>query len=768
MKHSLFNSNDGKLSYYTWDNVEKPIAILQIVHDFFDHASRYDELARFMEDHGLIVVAHDLRGHGYTKPTSLKNSDKSYRHASSSSSSSHTYLRSTSLPILNNNKEFLYTAYTSDYYQPIHKSYSNSTLNEESYFSSLREDEINKNNFGEQTDFPPYPEARTLGYDHGNMFQNSVIDILAIACYCKDKYKDLPLILMGIGYGSLLTQAAMQFDFESLYEEDFDDNGDMKIFKENHTKQQWPITCDSLNSNVKKKPKTKQKQKLKKEKNKYNTKNLPINTNVNTNTIDKNLGNVTFTNNSYGDSNDSDRSNMENSMTGDGTTPVTMKTTTTTTTTLIENCHSPKWKRIFKRKKVNKLNKKLPTQPKKPKSEKEKMENNKKKKREKDGGRKKEPKRKNSQKELDLEKFKRFITLKYSENDTNKKIDGYILCSTNYMKGLLYRMNELYSHFLFLTRSDRHTTNFFFTNLFQTYRLSQKFEKFNSDHPNYPLPINSPEIFEDRETSSNDSTTVTTPTTTTPSSSFSSASASTSTTVNANTTVTEAMAPTSSMSIPKTTATTSTTKTEATTTTTTTLETPTKPVSPYSCHKNKNHTQSFKLSSSSKKKKRNKTKKKHRNRKKRNRPAFITTKSDYYKVKKNKPLGPWYSRNNALLKEIQLDPLCNFCYSSNFYYSLLHSTSRLYKKKNARKINPRIPILILAGENDPLGNYGKGSIRLYKFFKEYNVQNVKLFIYENARHMLLFDRNKMEVYTDILSWINDNVMTLPTTSKAYQ
>lgn len=126
-------------------------------------------------------------------------------------------------------------------------------------------------------------------------------------------------------------------------------------------------------------------------------------------------------------------------------------------------------------------------------------------------------------------------------------------------------------------------------------------------------------------------------------------------------------------------------------------------------------------------------------------------------LRKQKPIGSWYTRDPKELLAVQQDSFCNFCYSVNFYQSLLRGVKRLYQRKKANKINTKVPILILAGENDPLGNYSKGPIRLYKFFKEYGVVNVKLFIYERARHALLFENNKVEIYHDIQKWLNDYI-----------
>lgn len=46
-------------------NVDKPIAILQIVHGMTEHIERYESLANYLNQHNIIVAGYDLRGHGH-------------------------------------------------------------------------------------------------------------------------------------------------------------------------------------------------------------------------------------------------------------------------------------------------------------------------------------------------------------------------------------------------------------------------------------------------------------------------------------------------------------------------------------------------------------------------------------------------------------------------------------------------------------------------------------------------------------------------------
>lgn len=65
MLENTFKSTDGKtqVHWYKWD-VEKPVAVLQIVHGMSEFMERYDAFAKYLNENGILVVGHDHIGHG--------------------------------------------------------------------------------------------------------------------------------------------------------------------------------------------------------------------------------------------------------------------------------------------------------------------------------------------------------------------------------------------------------------------------------------------------------------------------------------------------------------------------------------------------------------------------------------------------------------------------------------------------------------------------------------------------------------------------------
>ena len=61
--------------------------------------------------------------------------------------------------------------------------------------------------------------------------------------------------------------------------------------------------------------------------------------------------------------------------------------------------------------------------------------------------------------------------------------------------------------------------------------------------------------------------------------------------------------------------------------------------------------------------------------------------------------------------------------------------------------------LILSGEKDPVGDYGKGVLEVYKKLKERGVRDITLKLYKDRRHELLHEINRYEVCDDIIMWL---------------
>ena len=79
------------------------------------------------------------------------------------------------------------------------------------------------------------------------------------------------------------------------------------------------------------------------------------------------------------------------------------------------------------------------------------------------------------------------------------------------------------------------------------------------------------------------------------------------------------------------------------------------------------------------------------------------------------------------------------------------------KKNWAKKIRSDLPILIMSGDKDPVGNYGKGVKKVYDRLADAGVEDVTLRLYVDCRHELFNETNKEVVIKNTVDWIEEKL-----------
>lgn len=113
----------------------------------------------------------------------------------------------------------------------------------------------------------------------------------------------------------------------------------------------------------------------------------------------------------------------------------------------------------------------------------------------------------------------------------------------------------------------------------------------------------------------------------------------------------------------------------------------------------------------------------------------------------------WISHDEAQVQKYVDDPKCGRTPTNGFYREFMKGNNRLYKSKFLAKINPELPLLIMAGEEDPVGNFGKGPKALFNLYKKIGLKNVELKLYPNMRHEVLNEIDNKTAYNDLLEFI---------------
>ena len=128
-----------------------------------------------------------------------------------------------------------------------------------------------------------------------------------------------------------------------------------------------------------------------------------------------------------------------------------------------------------------------------------------------------------------------------------------------------------------------------------------------------------------------------------------------------------------------------------------------------------------------------------------------------YNKRIEKPVNAsaWLSRDEAVCRAFEADPLSNFPFTAAGYRDLFTGLSQISSKDWAVQVPNDLPVLLMAGEEDPVGNYGQGPRQVADMLRAAGVQKVELKLYGGMRHEILNELGKEQVYGDVLKWLND-------------
>lgn len=127
----------------------------------------------------------------------------------------------------------------------------------------------------------------------------------------------------------------------------------------------------------------------------------------------------------------------------------------------------------------------------------------------------------------------------------------------------------------------------------------------------------------------------------------------------------------------------------------------------------------------------------------------------YYnkKIPNSQSEHDWISRDKTIVEKYDSDKKCNFNFTLNGYRNLMGVLQYVSNTEWYSSYIKNLPTFIISGDMDPVGDYGRGP---YKVFRKLSAAdcNVSLKLYSGARHELLNEINRTEIYNDILAFLN--------------
>lgn len=128
------------------------------------------------------------------------------------------------------------------------------------------------------------------------------------------------------------------------------------------------------------------------------------------------------------------------------------------------------------------------------------------------------------------------------------------------------------------------------------------------------------------------------------------------------------------------------------------------------------------------------------------------------KIKDRKTNLDWLSFDETNVEAYQADPLCGFPLTRQGYLDLYQLTKAVYQTGLPRR-DSDLPIFFLSGSHDPCGDIEKMGIEKAKrFLQDCGFSKVQISYYRLSRHEILNDRDKEQVFSDVLNIIQSQFL----------
>lgn len=105
------------------------------------------------------------------------------------------------------------------------------------------------------------------------------------------------------------------------------------------------------------------------------------------------------------------------------------------------------------------------------------------------------------------------------------------------------------------------------------------------------------------------------------------------------------------------------------------------------------------------------------------------------------------------------DPLRGKFVTAGLFREMLSGMIFTGKLHNQKRMDKDVPILLVSGDQDPVGESGKGVRNTCQSFQKAGVKDVSMKLYPGLRHDVFREDERQEVISDIYQWIEDKCLT---------
>jgi alpha-beta hydrolase superfamily lysophospholipase len=113
----------------------------------------------------------------------------------------------------------------------------------------------------------------------------------------------------------------------------------------------------------------------------------------------------------------------------------------------------------------------------------------------------------------------------------------------------------------------------------------------------------------------------------------------------------------------------------------------------------------------------------------------------------------WMSQDDEVLDAFRADAKCNFILTVAGFRDLMKLLIYVSRKEWASEVPAELPVILLSGDMDPVGDFGEGTRQVFKQLQMAGLSDLSLKLYPGLRHEILHEPGKEQIYQDILHWL---------------
>ena len=117
----------------------------------------------------------------------------------------------------------------------------------------------------------------------------------------------------------------------------------------------------------------------------------------------------------------------------------------------------------------------------------------------------------------------------------------------------------------------------------------------------------------------------------------------------------------------------------------------------------------------------------------------------------------WLTKDEAIVDRYLADERCTFRFTLNGYYNLFYSMETASRKSSLRRMPRDLPVLFVAGSEDPVGDFGIGVKLVENRFRKAGMERVTRKLYDTDRHEILNETDRGAVYEDLYNWLSEEI-----------